>query len=239
MFLSVLLPARCAGCGMVGSGLCPQCAGGLTPPPSGPPPPGLDACWSLFSYGGVGRLVVTNLKYRRDRSALAALAAGMAALLPPPPRVVVTWAPTTAARRRQRGFDQAELLARAVARCWGAPCHPLLSRRAGPPQTGRSLADRRAGPLLLARAGSRVAAGAPVVVVDDVVTTGSTLAAAARALQAVDVAWVAGLTAARTPGHDAAPPGASGVRHTATPPSVIAPSRPVRGFAQVRGGSGR
>jgi predicted amidophosphoribosyltransferase len=239
MLLATLLPARCAGCGATGAGLCTACAAGLAPAPVGPPPPGLAACWSLFAYEGVGRLVVTDLKYRRERSALAGVAAGMAGLVSPPPGVVVTWAPTTAARRRQRGFDQAELLARAVARRWEAPCHPLLSRRAGPPQTGRSLADRRAGPLLLARAGSRVAAGAPVVVVDDVVTTGSTLAAAARALRAVDVAWVGGLTAARTPGHEAAPPCVVGSGSAASLPSVAPPSPPVRGFAQVHGGSGR
>jgi predicted amidophosphoribosyltransferase len=227
MFLSTLLPVRCPGCGAAGPAPCRRCAALLAPPPAGPVPLGLAGCWSLFAYEGLGRRLVTDLKYRRDRGALAGLASGMAALVAPPPGVVVTWAPTSPARRRQRGFDQAELLARAVARRWGAPCRALLGRRAGPPQTGRSLADRRAGPLLLARAGSRVAAGAPVVVVDDVVTTGSTLAAAGRALRAVDVAWTAGLTAARTPGHGAAPP------------CVPEGSQKVQQFAQVRARSGR
>ncbi len=164
MLLRALLPVRCPGCGALspaGDGPCAACAAGLRPAPAGPRPAGLDACWSLFAYQDVGKAVVTSLKYRRDRAALAWLAAGMAALAAPPAGVVVTWAPTTAARRRQRGFDQAELLARAVARCWRAPCRPLLARKAGLPQTGRSLADRRQGPILLARAGSRAAAAGP------------------------------------------------------------------------------
>jgi predicted amidophosphoribosyltransferase len=230
MILRTLLPARCPGCGAVGAAPCERCARRLTPsPPSplAPVPPGLDACWSLVAYEGVGRLLVTHLKYRRDRAALGWLAAGMAGLLSPPPGVVVTWAPTTQARRRERGFDQAELLARGVARRWSAPCRPLLRRCAGPPQTGRSLADRREGPLFIARAGSRSVAGAPVVVVDDVLTTGSTLTAAARALQLVDVGWTAGLTAARTP------------RHEAAPPCVLPSPQKVGQIAQVPAATGR
>ncbi len=222
MLLRTLLPTRCPGCGALGDAPCAACVAGLSLAGPGPVPTGLDACRSLLTYDGVGRSLVTHLKYRRDRAALGWLAAGMAALVAPPAGTIVTWAPTTAARRRQRGFDQAELLGRAVARLWGVPCHSLLSRRAGPPQTGRSLADRRAGPLLLARAGSRLAAAAPVVIVDDVLTTGSTLTAAAQALQVVDVGWIAGLTAARTP------------RRGAAPPCVLSSPQKVEEFAQVR-----
>jgi predicted amidophosphoribosyltransferase len=227
VLLDLLLPARCPGCGSAGPSPCGACVAGLRPPPDGPAPVGLDACHSLFAYEAVGRLMVTALKYRLDRAALGWLADGLSGLLDPPPGVVVTWAPTTSARRRQRGFDQSELLARALGRRWGVVCRPLLARKAGPPQPGRSLADRLEGPILLARAGSRSAAGAPVVVVDDVITTGATLTAAARALRAVDVASVVGLTAARTP------------RRLASPPSVFTLPPVVQEFAQVAGVTGR
>ena len=168
-------------------------------PPSRPPVvEGADACHVLLAYEGAGRELVARLKYRNERGAVAALARAMAGLVEPDGVDVVTWAPTTASRRRSRGFDQARLVAKAVARLLGRPCRPLLRRVGDVPQTGRGRADRRAGPEFRAVAG-RCCAGRRVLVVDDVITTGATAAAAVRALAVAGARSVTVLAAAHTP----------------------------------------
>ena len=189
----MLLATRCPGCGLLGPAPCAACIAEMDRSPALPVPPGLDRCDALLAYEGPARAVVTQLKYRNARSAAAWLAAGMAALVPPDAADVVTWAPTTELRRRSRGFDQAEVLARRVAVALRLPCRPLLTRLPGPPQTGRTLLERRDGPQFLARS---VAQGRRVLVVDDVVTTGATLSAAALALRSAGADGVVGLASA-------------------------------------------
>ena len=155
----------------------------------------MDDCLALLAYEGPGRELVARLKYRNQRSALAGLAAAMATLVTVPVDVV-TWAPTTAGRRRERGFDQAELLARGVAGRLRLPRRRLLERAPGPAQTGRTLAERRRGPRFACR---RRLPGWSVLVVDDVVTSGATASAAAGALRDAGAASVVVLAAARTP----------------------------------------
>lgn len=158
---------------------------------------------SLLLYEGAARELIARLKYRNERGALPWLARGMAALVEDLETIdtaLVTWAPTSRERQRKRGFDQAELLARAVARELHRPCRALLRRLPGPAQTGRHASERAAGVDFVARRRSRTLdPSLSVLLVDDVLTTGATLAAAANALTTVGITRVIGLTGARTP----------------------------------------
>ncbi len=189
----MLFASVCAVCGTPGRCVCPPCAAQLRRPGPVVCPAGLDACTSLLDYDGPGRELVLALKYGNRRAVVRPLGRALA-LLVAGPVDVVTWVPTTPRRRRERGYDQARLLAREVARGLGRPCRSLLRRAPGPPQTGRSLAERQRGPVLTAR---RRADGI-VLVVDDVVTTGASLAAAAATLRGGGARGVQGVTVAAT-----------------------------------------
>jgi ComF family protein len=134
-----------------------------------------------------------------------AMAAQMAANAPPElvcERSLVP-VPLHPARRRRRGYNQAEELARALARRLGLQVIDCLVRSGGSAlatQVGLGREERLSG-----LGGSvRMRDGAPVplraLLVDDVVTTGATLAECARALTAAGVADVAAIAYARTPG---------------------------------------
>lgn len=153
---------------------------------------------AAMAFDGVARQVLLGLKYRNHRAVAGALAAHLVRCWAPGEVDIVTWAPTSGARARGRGFDQAELLARAVARELGVPCRRMLYRSHGQPQTGRTRDGRLQGPGYRGRSPRR---GLRVLLVDDVVTTGATLAAACEALQRAGVAEVVAVAAAATPAH--------------------------------------
>ena len=160
------------------------------------PPEPLSGLWAAFAYAGAGRELLARLKYRNQRSCVRWLASAMAGALPAGLCVdAVTWAPTSPRRRRSRGFDQAELLARALGREAGLPVVDLLRRIDAAGQTGRSRSQRRCAPVFAAR---RPAPDA-VLVVDDVITTGATLQAAAKSLVGAGAERVGAVVAGATP----------------------------------------
>jgi preprotein translocase subunit SecA len=171
---------------------------------------------AAFAFEGVGRRLVLALKYANARGVARAVAAEMVRHVPPGSVDAVTWAPTSASRRRHRGYDQAELLARAVARRLGVPCRRLLDRVSGPAQTGRTRGERLLGPSFRVR---RRPPGR-VLVVDDVVTTGATLAAAERALRSAGAREVRCIAAAATPAR-----GCQSTAELARPPPAPGPGQ--------------
>jgi ComF family protein len=104
-------------------------------------------------------------------------------------------------RRRERGFNQAELLARAIARAAERPCRRALVKvTPRPPQAGLSAAARRRNAAGAYRARlSPSLMGKPMLLVDDVFTTGATVEACARALLRAGAGSVDVLTVARVP----------------------------------------
>jgi predicted amidophosphoribosyltransferase len=187
--LDLVLPRDCAGCSAPGRTLCARCAQALAGGPvqarPTPAPPGLPPLVAAAAYDGVVRSLLLAHK-ERGRLALAAplgrALAGAAArhgrdaLLVP--------VPSSPAAVRARGHDHARRLAAAAARRLGTRALPVLVHARGVEDQSGLDAAARAANLAGALQARRRLDGLVVVVVDDVVTTGATLAEAARALRA-------------------------------------------------------
>ena len=194
-----LFVEQCAGCGRDGIDLCHACRFAFATEAMLVLPGGVLAA---LPYEGAARRVILALKFRNRRSIARHLGRLMARQLLTHRASsahaidVVTWAPTSGTRARRRGYDQAELLARAVAAELGVPCRRLLYRSHGAPQSGRTRQQRLDAPAFRTRPGP---SSLCVLVVDDVVTTGATLRAANESLLVAGVGSVVMLAVAATP----------------------------------------
>ena len=139
-------------------------------------------------------------KYGRVKTMVRPLGELLAAALPREEQWdAVVPVPLHWRRRWRRGFNQSELLAHAVARRWGIPVIKALKRaRYTPTQTGLSNTGRRKNVAAAFAAVRRhPVSGCRILLVDDVMTTGSTAAACARVLRQAGAAGITLLTVAR------------------------------------------
>jgi ComF family protein len=216
--LELVYPPRCAACGIAVAAepFCAVCADAIEPVPPGCRRCGLpgarDLCPSCCAapppfleiragglFGGPLADAIHAFKYENHPALARPLGAWLAARVTLPPGAVVVSVPLGRARRIERGYDQASLLADALARSAGGARRlrgAIRRTRETPPQVGRSRLDRAANVAGAFVADERVA-GLHLALVDDVVTTGATAAAAAAALEAAGAKSVVVLAIAR------------------------------------------
>lgn len=181
--LELLLPSVCPACDAPRAPrerlLCARCAAGVRPLRR------LRAVHTAIAYEAVGLELVRRFKFEGRHDARAVLAAWLAARAVELRFDAIVPIPRHVARVRTEGRDPVFELARLLARASGARLFARALARARPtsPQTGLSVAARRANVAGTFAARPHALAGRRVLLLDDVATTGATLAEAARALR--------------------------------------------------------
>lgn len=192
------------GDGLVSEGICQSCVEKLTPTNLGNwqsgvrHGDGLDVVCSGWWFSSDIQQVIHSLKYQERAKFGAVLGRYLATLIPADTFGSVDALipiPLHSAKYRHRGFNQAEWIARGLSIVWDIPVRTKwLSRIRNTQSQTKLTSTEREENMKHAFRGHQQVAGKNLVLVDDVLTTGATMSACARALKHVGAATVSGIT---------------------------------------------
>lgn len=214
--ISIVAPHECIACGYEGSLLCTNCIELL-----GPLPPEkcfscqkissnnktckncrqkskLGHVWIRTEYKDEAKELIHLLKFERAKASQEIIAAAMVEILPKRTSTIIVPIPTASSRKRQRGYDQSVLIAKRISTITSLPLERFISRIGQSRQVGSLKTER----LLQLRDAFLVnkpeqIKGAHIILIDDVMTTGATLEAAATVLRNAGAKQVDALVFAR------------------------------------------
>jgi ComF family protein len=222
----LLFPPHCLGCQSLGSYLCPECTNRFHPlkqaicpvchrgsyqghtHPSCRGAKTLDGLISTFPYQGIIKTAIMKYKYKLVSQLTQTIHELMITHTDFDPLYSQSWiiipVPLHSRRLRWRGFNQAELLAQPLASYTGWPYHPHLIKRTRftAPQMSLSRTPRQKNIIgAFTAQNSPFAPHQPILLIDDVWTTGSTLSECAKVVKQAGTKKVWALTLARTLNH--------------------------------------
>ena len=199
--LDLFFPKKCLGCGKYGSYVCKDCQVGLWEPEPGPRPANLDGLICLWAYDGLMQKIIKKAKYSGQYNLLQFSisnfqfpinfqCSNFQAIVP---------VPLYHDRQLERGFNQAEIIAKEISQIYKIPVVNLLTRTK---DTGHQTLRNREERLNAVRGAFQISSckfqiPQAVLLVDDVLTTGATLSECAKVLKKAGVKKVYGLVLAR------------------------------------------
>ena len=210
--LSYLAPHYCCGCDQIGSVVCDNCKYNITSET-------FHVCfscsrnltndtacaecqlpyqraWCVGERSGVLTRAIGEFKFYHKRATYKDLADMMCDVLPElPSETIIVYVPTAGSHIRERGFDHVRLLAEHVAKRRGIKTSNIIKRVASTTQRNADRATRKRQAKRAFAVDDRLSPNVPYLLIDDVVTTGSTLLYSARALRSAGAEniWVAAL----------------------------------------------